>query len=89
MLTTSGMVARGARAGTLELVREVPIQGEMIRLGQLLKLAEVVDTGAEVKRFLATEPVCVNGQREARRGRQLCVGDVVQIHGRELRVTGS
>jgi ribosome-associated protein len=67
--------------------RDVPIRGQMIRLGQLLKLAAVIDSGAEVKAFLATEPVFVNGAREARRGRQLYPGDVVRIGEGELRVT--
>jgi ribosome-associated protein len=68
------------------MVREVPIRGSMIRLGQLLKLAGLIDTGAEVKAFLSTEQVWVNGEREERRGRQLGPGDVVQIGGRELRL---
>jgi ribosome-associated protein len=68
------------------MVREVPISGETIRLGQLLKLAGMFDSGAEVKVFLATEPVWVNGEREARRGRQLYSGDVVRVGERELRV---
>ena len=59
----------------------------MIRLGQLLKLAGVIDSGARVKGFLATEPVTVNGEREARRGRQLHPGDVVQVGEQELRLT--
>jgi ribosome-associated protein len=67
--------------------REVPIWGETIRLGQLLKLAGVIDSGAEVKGFLAREPVLVNGEREARRGRQLHPGDVVRVAGQELRLT--
>ena len=67
---------------------EVPIREQMIRLGQLLKLAGVVDTGAEVKDFLASEPVLVNGEPETRRGRQLSHGDVVSAGGRELRVSG-
>jgi ribosome-associated protein len=70
-------------------VVEVPIRGEMIRLGQLLKLAGVIDSGAEVKAFLAAEPVWVNGQREARRGRQLHPGDVIRVGERELRVTAA
>jgi ribosome-associated protein len=61
----------------------------MIRLGQLLKLAAVIDTGAEVKAFLATEHVAVNGAREVRRGRQLHPGDVVRVGGVELRVTSA
>jgi ribosome-associated protein len=58
----------------------------MIRLGQLLKLAAVIDSGAEVKTFLQAEPVWVNGEREARRGRQLHPGDVVRVGERELRL---
>ena len=69
--------------------REVPIRGDMIRLGQLLKLAGVVDTGAEIKAFLASEPVLVNGEPENRRGRQLHPGDVVRAGGQELGVASS
>jgi len=56
----------------------------MIRLGQLLKLANVVD--GSPKLLLAEEEVLVNGEREQRRGRQLGPGDVVVAAGRELRV---
>jgi ribosome-associated protein len=65
----------------------VAIRGEMIRLGQFLKLAGVIDSGAEVKGFLVSQPVLVNGEREERRGRQLHPGDVVTVAGDELRVT--
>jgi ribosome-associated protein len=58
---------------------EVPIQGETIRLGQLLKLAGVVDSGSEVKALLASAPVLVNGEPETRRGRQLHPGDTVRV----------
>ena len=67
---------------------DVAIRGEMIRLGQFLKLAGVIYSGAEVKGFLASQPVVVNGEREQRRGRQLHPGDVVAVGGDELRVTG-
>lgn len=40
----------------------VRIRGDMIRLGQLLKLTNVVGTGSEVKELLATEQVLVNGE---------------------------
>jgi ribosome-associated protein len=65
---------------------EITIRGEMIRLGQLLKLAGVTDSGAEVKALLATGEVMVNGEPELRRGRQLHPGDVVSAAGRELRL---
>ena len=71
------------------MVREVPIRGETIRLGQLLKLAGVVDSGSEVKALLASAPVLVNGDHEARRGRQLHPGDTVLAGGYELRVAAS
>ncbi len=64
------------------MITEIPIEGDTIRLGQLLKLAGVVDSGSEVKALLAGEPVLVNGERETRRGRQLHGGDIVRV-GRE------
>ena len=67
--------------------QEVPIRGQMIRLGQMLKLAAVIDSGAEVKAFLATEPVWVNGEPEVRRGRQLFPGDLVRVGELRLRLT--
>jgi ribosome-associated protein len=63
---------------------ELAIRGEMIRLGQLLKLAGIVDSGSEVKAFLATERVLVNDEPEARRGRQLRPGDTVRVGVHEL-----
>jgi ribosome-associated protein len=68
---------------------EVEIRGPMIRLGQLLKLAGVVDSGAEAKLLLAGGRVAVNGEAEARRGRQLHDGDRVGVGSRELRVRSS
>jgi ribosome-associated protein len=68
------------------VARDVQIRGDMIRLGQLLKLSGVVDAGGEIKDLLAEEPVLVNGQPEDRRGRQLHPGDVVAVGGEELHV---
>jgi ribosome-associated protein len=59
--------------------RQIRIRGEMIRLGQLLKLADLVDSGGEARDLLEDEQVLVNGEREARRGRQLHPGDVVSV----------
>lgn len=63
----------------------IEIRGESIRLGQLLKVAGVVDSGAEAKALLADEPVAVNGEPESRRGRQIRRGDMVAVRGREIR----
>jgi ribosome-associated protein len=68
------------------MAREIAIRGDTIRLGQLLKLAGVVGGGGELKGFLAATPVLVNGEPDARRGRQLHPGDVVAVGEEELRV---
>ena len=70
-------------------MEDVPIRGEMIRLGQLLKLAGVVGGGGEAKELLAQGAVAVNGEPESRRGRQLFDGDVVRIGDEALRVVAS
>ena len=69
-------------------MRDVPIGGESIRLGQFLKIADLVDTGGEGKILIASGDVTVNGEVETRRGRQLYPGDVVEVSGRSARVTG-
>ncbi len=63
---------------------EIEIRGESIRLGQLLKVAGVVDSGAEAKALLAEDAVAVNGEPESRRGRQVRPGDVVTVADRTI-----
>jgi ribosome-associated protein len=67
-------------------MRDVVIDGDMIRLGQFLKLADLIDTGGEGKILISSGDVTVNGEVDLRRGRQLHPGDVVTVHGREARV---
>jgi ribosome-associated protein len=67
-------------------VREVKIRDEMIRLGQFLKLADLVESGGDIKPLLADGLVQVNNEVETRRGRQLIRGDVVTLAGRSVRV---
>jgi ribosome-associated protein len=64
--------------------QDVAIRGETIRLGQLLKLAGIAQSGSEAKALLSSESVAVNGEREGRRGRQLHPGDVVRVGEQEL-----
>jgi ribosome-associated protein len=58
----------------------------MIRLGQLLKVAGIVDSGGEAKTLIAEGGVTVNGDTETRRGRQLHAGDVLAAAGQEVRL---
>ena len=66
---------------------DVPIRDESIRLGQFLKLANLIETGSDAKVVTADGLVQVNGEVETRRGRQLVVGDVVTLGGRSARVS--
>ena len=66
--------------------QDVAIRGDMIRLGQLLKLAGIAQDGGEAKAMLVAGHVHVNGEVEMRRGRQLHAGDVVRAGGEDLRV---
>jgi ribosome-associated protein len=66
------------------VAEQIAIRGETIRLGQLLKLAGVADSGADARALLAEHPALVNGEPENRRGRQLHAGDTVAVEGREL-----
>jgi ribosome-associated protein len=70
-------------------MREIELRGDVIRLGQLLKVAGLVDSGGEAKALLATTDVTVNGEPESRRGRQLRDGDVVVANGESLRIVAS
>jgi ribosome-associated protein len=58
---------------------EISIGEDMIRLGQLLKYANVAGDGAEAKFLIATGAVSVDGQVETQRGRQVHPGAVVGV----------
>lgn len=65
---------------------DVPIREDMIRLGQFLKLAGLVEHGGQAKEVIAAGEVVVNGEVDVRRGRQLHAGDLVSFAGQTVRV---
>jgi len=68
-------------------VRDVPIRGDEIGLGQLLKFVGIAESGGAARALLEDGGVRVNGEAEGRRGRRLHDGDVVEVAGEEpLRV---
>lgn len=67
-------------------VRDVAVRDDGIRLGQLLKLAGLADTGADARVLLDLGEVEVNGEPETRRGRQLKPGDLVAVGEETVRV---
>jgi ribosome-associated protein len=67
-------------------VEDVPIRDSMIRLGQLLKLANLVEDGVEATDLIKNGLVKVNGEIDDRRGRQLHDGDTVTVNNQTVRV---
>lgn len=66
--------------------RAVEIREDTIRLGQFLKLADLIDNGAEAKPLLMQGSVLVNDETETRRGRRLVKGDVVTVAEQSVKV---
>lgn len=65
---------------------DVPISSDTIRLGQFLKYAGMIDSGADAKGVIADGQVTVNDEVETRRGRQLRHGDTVAFGDQVARV---
>ena len=66
--------------------RDIEIRGDTIRLGQVLKLAGLADSGGEARALVESGAVTVNGEVERRRGRQLHPGDVIAVDGEAVRI---
>ena len=67
-------------------IRDVPISTDSIRLGQFLKYAGIIDSGADAKGVIGDGMVLVNDAVETRRGRQLHHGDTVTYADQVARV---
>ena len=64
----------------------IKIKDEFIKLGQLIKLAGLVDNGVEAKYAIQNSLVYVNGQIDTRRGRKIVPGDIVTFKDEEIKV---
>jgi ribosome-associated protein len=69
-------------------VLDIEISTDTIRLGQLMKLANLVDSGSDAKMLLMGGEVTVNDEVETRRGRQLRDGDIVTLDDLSVRIVG-
>ena len=68
-------------------VEEIPCDlTNKLTLGQFLKIASLIESGAEAKMVIADGEVAVNGEQETRRGRGLADGDTVELGGHSARV---
>ena len=61
---------------------KIEIESDYITLGQFLKLADLIDSGAQAKYFLSENEILVNSKPEQRRGRKLYKEDQIEIAGR-------
>ena len=74
------------RRDKLEGMEEIFIRDDMIRLGQFLKLANLVEDGAQAREVIQHGLVKVNGDIEEARGKQLHPGDTVSFNGVTVKV---
>ena len=64
-------------------MEEIKIRDEFIKLGQLLKLADMVQDGVEAKYVITDGLVKVNGEVD---DRKVYEGDIVSYDGKEIKV---
>ena len=62
------------------------LEGEYIRLDDLLKLTGCVETGGMAKECIQCGEVMVNGEVCTMRGKKIRPGDIVVFDGQELTV---
>lgn len=62
-------------------MKEVTIKTEFIKLDQLMKYAEMVQTGGEAKMLIAQGLVIVNGEICTQRGKKIRSGDQIEFDG--------
>ena len=67
-------------------IESVFIRDEMIRLGQFLKLANLVENGVHAREVIQDGLVKVNGDICEQRGRQLHAGNTVELNGVTVQV---
>ena len=64
----------------------IKLRDELIKLGQALKAANLVQDGVEAKYVIQDGEVLVNGEVDTRRGRKLYDGDVLSYQGQEVKI---
>jgi len=64
----------------------IKLRDEYIKLGQALKAAGLVESGAESKDVILDGFVRVNGDVEFQRGKKLRAGDIVSFNERQIKI---
>ncbi|HZK57609.1 MAG TPA: RNA-binding S4 domain-containing protein [Clostridia bacterium] len=70
----------------MQTEKQINIEGEYIKLDQLLKLAGMVDSGGHAKLVILSGDVKVNGQTVVQRGKKIRAGDKVAYKNVEIKI---
>ncbi len=70
----------------MQTKRRIKIDGDHIKLGQLLKLANVVESGGHAKLVILSGDVEMNGQKVFQRGKKVRAGDKVVYDNIEIEI---
>ena len=70
----------------MRIKKQIGIEGEYIKLDQLLKLGEIADSGGHAKLIILNGNVRVNGQTVVQRGKKIRAGDRVIYDNIEIEV---
>lgn len=64
----------------------ITIRDDFIKLGQVLKLSGLVESGVDAKIEIQEGLVKVNGVVETQRGKKIHPGDIITCEGQEIKV---
>lgn len=67
-------------------MKQIKITTEFIKLDQLMKFADMVDSGGEAKMLIAQGLVLVNGEICTQRGKKIRHGDEVEFDGQNYQI---
>jgi len=65
---------------------KIKLRDDYIKLGQALKTAGLVESGADAKLEIQDGHVKVNGLVETQRGKKLHEGDIISYQGQEVKI---
>lgn len=64
----------------------INLREDFIKLGQALKAAGFVESGASAKEEIISGKVKVNGNTEIQRGKKLYSGDIVEYNNKKIEI---
>lgn len=70
----------------MAIIKKIKIDSEYITLGQFLKFADLVSSGGEVRYFISSNKISVNGETEDKRGRKLHKNDLICVNDEQYQI---